>query len=213
MNIKIFVFNTFQVNTYLLYDETKECVIIDPGCNDAEEEEELLNFLRQEQLTLVACLITHAHIDHVLGNNFIFNKFGLKPILHRSGIPFLQNLPYYGRTFGFKVDETVMPVDFLKEGMEIRFGNSVLQVLETPGHADGSVCFVAKEDRFVISGDVLFFESIGRTDLPTGDYELLAESISKKIFSLPEDFIVYPGHGHETTIEHEMRFNPFLEKN
>ncbi len=210
MQIKTFVFNPFQLNTYVLFDETKSCVIIDPGCNDDDEEKELDDFIVSNGLIPKHCLLTHCHVDHVLGLNFAEKKYGLKTAANEEGLQFIRTASHYAAAFGFDVDEVNVPVTFINDGDEIRFGNSILKVLETPGHAAGSVCLLAEADKFVISGDVLFFESIGRTDLPTGNLDFLVESIQTKLFTLPSDFTVYPGHGHETTIGHEKLNNPFL---
>lgn len=210
IQIRNFVFNPFQVNTYVLYDETGEAVIIDPACYDKEEEAELADFLLKENLKPVLCLSTHTHIDHVLGNNFIFQEFKLKPVIHEAGLDLLKNAAYFGKAYGFHVKDVVQPESYLIEGQIITFGNSKLEVLYTPGHANGSVCFLCRSQKFVIVGDVLFYESIGRTDLPGGNYEMLANNIKTKLFVLEDEYKVYSGHGHETTIGHEKRFNPFL---
>jgi hydroxyacylglutathione hydrolase len=210
MKIKVFVFNLFQENTYVLYDETGECVIVDPGCFDPDEEEELSRFLENEKLKPVYCLNTHAHIDHVLGNNYVSGKYKIPVLIHPDAAGFFRNAPAYGNMFGLRVNEIKTPDTYYNSGDEVRFGNSVLKVVATPGHADGSVCLLAEADEFLISGDVLFYESIGRTDLPTGNLDTLLDSIHRKLFTLPDSWLVYPGHGHETTIGHEKMNNPFL---
>jgi len=153
---------------------------------------------------------THAHIDHILGNTFVCEKYNLKPEAHIAGLKFYEIAPASGSVFGISVGKVIMPVDFLKEGDIVKIGNFSLKVLYTPGHADGSICLVNEEGSFVITGDVLFRESIGRTDLPTGNLDKLLESIRLKLFTLPDQYIVYPGHGPTTTIGFEKRNNPFI---
>lgn len=210
MKIKIFVFNLFQVNTYVLYDESGECVIVDPGCYYKEEENELSDFISLNKLLPRYCLNTHAHIDHILGNKYVNKTYGIKIVVHPDSIPFIRNAPYYASAFGLDINEMLMPDTFYNEGDEVRFGNSVLRVINTPGHANGSVCLLSDAGKFLLSGDVLFYESIGRTDLPTGNLELLTDTIRNKLFKIPGNYIVYPGHGHETTINHEKLNNPFI---
>lgn len=210
IQIKSLVFNPFQVNTYILYDETRECVIIDPACYEPHEEKQMAAFIEKEQLKPVALLYTHCHIDHILGNNFMVKTYGLKPLAHRDSLPFLTNSQSYGKTFGFDVEDPILPEHFLEDGQEIGFGNQKLKALHTPGHAAGSLCFYHEEEGFVIAGDVLFHQSIGRTDLPTGDFDLLIRSIGDKLLSLPDAVKVYPGHGPSTTIGAERKHNPFL---
>jgi hydroxyacylglutathione hydrolase len=210
LNIKIFPFNPFQVNTYVLYDETGECVIIDASCYEAYEEKLLKNYISENNLKPVALLTTHCHIDHILGNNFIADTYNLKPQIHHDGKHFLENAMEYAETFGFRIKKPVMPEEYLKDGQVIKFGNQSITVLETPGHASGSVCFYHQEEKFVIAGDVLFQNSIGRTDLPTGDYDTLIKSINEKLMTLEDDVKVYSGHGPATEIGYERRSNPYL---
>lgn len=210
IQIKVFTFNPFQENTYLLYDETGECIIIDPGCVTHDEEQKLAGFISSKNLKPVALVNTHTHIDHILGNNFISDTFRLKPLLHPAGETFLQQAPEHGKMFGFEVQEMIFPEKYIHDGDKIVFGNSTLEVLYTPGHVDGSVCLVSHAGRFVITGDVLFSGSIGRTDLPTGNFDLLEESIITKLYTLPDDYTIYPGHGPSTTIGEEKSGNPFV---
>lgn len=212
ITIKRFMFNPFQVNTFILYDETGECVIIDPGCYEDFEKEQLVKFIEDHNLKPKRLLNTHCHIDHLLGNNFVAEKYGLKPEVHREGVEFIKSATEQGMTFGLFVPAQTEPEDFFEEGDIIKFGNSELEVLYTPGHVDGHVCFLNRDQKFVIVGDVLFQMSIGRTDLPTGDTDLLLSNIREKLFTLPDDFTVYPGHGPETTIGFEKVNNPFLNQ-
>lgn len=210
ITIKKFVFNTFMVNTYLLYDETKECIIIDAACSDESEEKQLTDFISHNDLKLTRHINTHCHVDHVLGHDFIATRYGIFPEYHEAGAPFFIPLMEIAASYGFRIDRITPPKRYLSDGDVIKFGNSELKVLYTPGHADGSVCFYQQDQRFVITGDVLFRESIGRTDLPSGNYDLLMKSIIEKLFTLPDDVVVYPGHGPETTIGYEKMNNPFV---
>ena len=199
-----------MVNTYLLYDETNECIIIDAACYEESEQDEILEFIERKQLKLVRSLNTHCHIYHVLGNGFIAKKFGIYPEYHKASIPFFHTAREIGNSFGYSLDSIPDPERYIETGESIKFRNAELKALYTPGHADGSVCFYCEKDQFVITGDVLFKETIGRTDLPSGDFNLLMKSIHEELFTLPEDTVVYPGHGPETTIGYEMRNNPFI---
>jgi glyoxylase-like metal-dependent hydrolase (beta-lactamase superfamily II) len=210
--IKRFAFNPFQVNTYLLWDETKECAIVDPGCYEEEEKAALTGFIDEEGLKPVFLVNTHSHIDHIVGNKFISDTYGLAITAHGAGKRFAENAHQNAFIYGFSGVEFLPPQEPVKEGDKITFGNSELEVLDTPGHADGSICLVSHTDKFVIAGDVLFMQGIGRTDLPTGNYDLLLKNIKEKLFTLGNDYTVYPGHGPETTIGMEKNSNPFLMK-
>lgn len=210
IKIEKFVFNPFQENTYLLFDETKECVIIDPGCLQEDEQNALTKFIELHELKVVSLLFTHSHVDHIFGTNYIADKYQLKPRIHKAGLPIYESVTEHAKMYGFEIADLLPPEIDLEDGMEINFGNSTLKVVYTPGHADGSVCFIGDEDTFVITGDVLFKDSIGRTDFPTGDFDILMESIHQKLFILDDDFVVYPGHGPETSIGYEKVNNPFI---
>ena len=210
IRIKSFVFNSFQVNTYVLYDDINECLIVDAGCYDDEEKTELLCFLKDKSLKPVALLNTHCHIDHLLGNSFIHEQFGLLTQAHKFEKPMLEGANQQGKLFGFEIEQPPAIGNFLEEKDKVKFGNSELLVIHVPGHSRGSLAFYNKAQKFVLDGDVLFQGGIGRTDLPGGDYETLIESITGKIFSLDEDVIVYSGHGPNTTIGEEKKFNPFF---
>jgi glyoxylase-like metal-dependent hydrolase (beta-lactamase superfamily II) len=210
LQIKRFVFNPFQVNTYVVYDETKACVIIDAACSDRSEEEALEQFISDNQLKPVQILNTHNHIDHILGNAFVSEKYSLPVTAHPDGARYMNNAFAHAQSFGLNLTKVSEPTLKIEDGDWISFGNSRLKVLFAPGHADGSVCFYDDKTPFVIAGDVLFYQSIGRTDLPGGDYDLLKESIWSKLFVLPDETIVYPGHGPQTTIGSEKINNPFV---
>jgi hydroxyacylglutathione hydrolase len=209
LRVHSFVFNPFQENTYVLYDETKECVIIDPGCFDPEEKSELAGFIEEQKLKVQILLNTHCHVDHVLGNYFVKEKYKVKLLIHKNDEPVLKAVTAYAPSYGlFQYDETE-PDAFMEEGDIIRFGNQKLEVLFTPGHAPGHVVFYNEKEKILIGGDVLFYNSIGRTDLPGGSHDDLINSIHTKLFALPDNVKVYPGHGPETTIGFEKRTNPF----
>jgi len=210
ITIKIFVFNSFQTNTYLLYDETLHAVIIDAACYQEEEKREISQFIESEKITPVKLLNTHLHIDHVLGNAFITAKYGIEPEVHPGGLMLLKTAPEFASVFGIKFNNQSLPTHFIRQGDVVSFGHSQLEIVDTPGHADGSICFINHPQKFAIVGDVLFNGSIGRTDFPTGNYETLIQSIETKLLTLPDDYRIYPGHGPATTIGNEKQFNPYL---
>lgn len=210
ITIKKFVFNPFDVNTYILYDETRECVIIDAACYGDEENEELSAFILRENLKPVRQLYTHCHIDHFAGMVYFTDTYKIPPEIHIKAVPFIERSQSIGATFGFRISRVIIPDKFIDEGDIITFGNSSLEVIYTPGHANGSVCFINRDRKFVIVGDVLFAGSIGRTDFPTGDFNLLSESIRNKLYTLGDDFTVYPGHGPSTEIGFEKANNPYV---
>lgn len=210
IKVKKFIFNPFQVNTYLLFDETNECVIVDAACSNGDEELAISHFIEKNELNPVMLLSTHTHIDHILGNAFFSNNYRLKLSAHADSAFYLEHAKDYAAAYGLPLTHVEQVGVFLKDGEILHFGNSVLSVLHTPGHALGSVCFYAPAENFVISGDVLFYQSIGRTDLPGGDYPTLKKSIWSKLFTLPDAVMVLPGHGPETTIGTEKISNPFV---
>lgn len=210
MKVNCHTFNPFQENTYFIYDETKECIIIDPGCFNDSEETELEWHIKNNNLKPVRLINTHCHIDHVLGNRFVAEKYKLQVELHLMEVPLIRAVQHYASDYGINCPSSPEPFLFLKEGENISFGNSTLKMIHVPGHSPGSLCFYSEEEKFLIGGDVLFRMSIGRTDLPGGDYETLIKNIKQKLFKLPDDVIVYPGHGPETTIGFEKKNNPFL---
>ena len=212
ISIKSFTFNSFEENTYVLYDETGECVVIDPGCHLKDEEEELANFISVNNLNPVKLLNTHCHIDHILGNYFVSKKFNLLPEYHRDETRVLESSGYVSQLYQIHLNPSPVAVSFLNEGDTVKFGNSELSVIFTPGHSPGSVTFFNQKEKFMISGDVLFMQSIGRTDLPGGSYEVLMESIIGKLLPLGDEVKVYSGHGPVTTIGAERKLNPFLRE-
>ncbi|PID95588.1 MAG: MBL fold hydrolase [Bacteroidetes bacterium] len=213
ITIETLVFNHWQENTYILHDETGEGVIIDCGVFFEDEEQKLDDFLIHKNIKLVKQLNTHLHIDHVLGNRFIKKQYGLLTHAHHDDDFLLAEVPNYGFRLG--LEDVVRPPrvgKFIEDNEIITFGNSSLKVLLVPGHTPGHVVFYNEEQQFVIAGDVLFRESIGRTDLPYGNYEQLISAIQQKLLSLPDEVTVYPGHGATTTIGYERKNNIFLRR-
>lgn len=209
MKIQTFTFNPFQENTFVVYDETGEAVVIDPGCYEGHEKRELAQFLESSKLTVKLLLNTHCHIDHVLGNDFVKSKYNVPFLIHEKELPVLKAVKSYASNYGFPAYQEVLPEKFLKEGDWVSFGTTQLQVIFLPGHAPGHIGFYHAEANALLSGDVLFENSIGRTDLPGGDHNTLIQSIRQKVFALPDETIVYPGHGNTTTVGEEKLTNPF----
>jgi hydroxyacylglutathione hydrolase len=210
MTVKSFTFGPFSENTYILYDATKECVIVDPGCYDEREKKELTRFIEENKLKPMLLLNTHGHIDHVVGNKFIFEQYGLLPMLHKEDLTTLHSLIAVANLYNLNAEVSPEPAGFLKEGDKVKFGSSELAVLFTPGHSPGSICFVHAAQKIIVSGDVLFYGSIGRSDLPGGNSATLLNSIADKLMVLEDDYTVYSGHGQPTTIGFERKNNPFL---
>jgi len=210
MTVKTFIFNPFQLNTFVVYDETKSAIIIDAGNSNEAENTKLFDFISQEGLNIEGLYYTHAHVDHIVGNNDIINHFGIKAYASEDSSMFFDNAESHAKSLGFVIKDLIKPQLTIKDHDEVRFGNSSLKVISTPGHADGSLCFYSEKDQFIIVGDVLFRDSIGRTDLPTGDYDVLMDTIKNKLFTLPNGVKVFPGHGPTTTIGYEKMNNPFI---
>lgn len=212
VQIQSFTFNGFQENTYILFDQTKECIIIDPGCYGLEEQETLENFIVENNLKPVLLINTHCHIDHVLGNRFVATKWNLNLAIHELDLPTLNSVKDYCTLYGFhNYEDSPQPSHFLNEGDSVSFGESELDILFTPGHAPGHIVLHSSKQHFIIGGDVLFQMSIGRTDLPGGDFDTLFLSIKEKLFTLDEKTKVYCGHGPSTSIGFEKKNNPFLK--
>lgn len=209
MHIHAFVFNPFQENTYVVSDDTNECVIVDPGCYDVAEQKELSDYIANNHLEVRMLWNTHCHIDHVLGNDFIKQKYDTKLFIHPTEEFVLNAQKILAPHYGFHRYQEAKPDAYLKEGDIIAFGHQKFSILFVPGHSPGHVAFYNEKQGVVLGGDVLFQNSIGRTDLPGGDHATLINSIHQKLFTLPDDVTVYPGHGEETTIGLEKRTNPF----
>tara|TARA_B100001250_G_scaffold74574_1_gene60931 strand:- start:3565 stop:4218 length:654 start_codon:yes stop_codon:yes gene_type:complete len=211
MKIKSFTFNTFQENTYIIYDETKDSLIIDPGCYTKKEQEMLKEFILTEELKPQKLINTHCHIDHILGNKFISDYWGVELQMHKADLPLLKNSGNISKMYGFEdYKGSPQPKHFLTEGDELSFGKSSFNILFTPGHSPGHICLYNKENNMLIAGDLIFQNSIGRTDLPGGNYNTLMESITNKILPLPAETLIFCGHGPSTNLGDEKKYNPFL---
>ena len=212
MKLKSFTFNQFYENTFIVSDSTNDCIIIDPGCYSNDEKNILKKYIKDNNLNPVKLINTHCHIDHILGNKFVAKTWDLNLETHQNDIKLLENSAEIARLYGFiDYEKSPSTTQFLNEGDIVEFGNSKLKILHTPGHAPGHISLYSKEEKFIISGDVLFKSSIGRTDLPGGDFNVLIESIKTKILCLDDDTVVYCGHGPATTVGYERVNNPFLK--
>lgn len=210
LKVKKFTFNPIQENTYVVYEPNGSCCIIDPGCYFNNECNELKDFINSNGLQPKYLLNTHCHLDHVFGNKFIAETYGLVLHIHPNEQIMLENAPKSGEKWGLPFENYHGDLQFITENDTISIGNDVLDILFLPGHAPGHLGFYSKLDGFIIAGDVLFERSIGRTDLPMGDYDTLINSIKSTLFLLPDETVVYPGHGNHTTIGVEKKQNPFL---
>lgn len=203
--------NPFMENTYLVYDETRSCVIIDPGCYDSAERKRLIDYIKVKCLKPVALINTHCHIDHVLGNSYVSKRFGLEPVYHKKEEIVMASCVEVAARYHIPYTPSPLASKYLLEGESISFGNSKLDIVFTPGHSPGSISLINHEHGLIFAGDVLFQGSIGRTDLPGGDFSVLEHSIRTQLYSLPDHFKVLPGHGGETTIGAEKQSNPFVK--
>ena len=209
--VQCFTFNPFQENTYVVYDETKECVIFDPGNINVKEDKILSAFIEKEQLNVVQLINTHCHLDHVFGNQYVVEKYKVEFSMHKGEVPVLNSFIPTCQLYGIPIKvPSPNPTKFIEHQDVISFGNTQLLALLTPGHSPASLSFYCEASGFIISGDVLFRESIGRTDLPGGNFDTLVNSINTHLFTLPNQTIVYSEHGPTTTIGYEKENNPFL---
>lgn len=211
LNIEAFVFNAFQENTYVLYNEQKQCWIIDPGMYGEQEINAFIQYLNDNKLAPQAIINTHGHLDHIFGIKALKDKYNIPFGIHESEIPVLNNAMGSAMLFGFQMSQNPVPDFFIKDGKAISLGEDELKVRFTPGHSPGSVSFYYPQGNWVIAGDALFAGSIGRTDLPGGNHEILLNSIRTQLFNLPGNTLVYSGHGPATSIENEVRYNPFFQ--
>ncbi|MEQ8423596.1 MAG: MBL fold metallo-hydrolase [Cyclobacteriaceae bacterium] len=209
ISVKSFVFNPFSENTYVVYDDTKEALVIDPGCYEPQEKQALDQFIKSNHLNVVLLLNTHCHIDHVLGNDYVKEKYNVPFLIHKKEESLLRAVKAYAPNYGFANYKEATPDKFIDERDEVTWGKSEFQVLFLPGHSPGHLGFYNPDQKILISGDVLFDGSIGRTDLPGGDMDTLIESIQQKLFILPDEVKVYSGHGGTTTLGVEKVSNPF----
>ena len=211
ITIKRLEFNLFSENTYVISDDTGECMIVDPGCQEPEEQDLLLDYFKEKHLKPVKIVNTHCHIDHILGTAFLHDHFKLPFLIHPQEKPLLTASIAQGELFGLEVQTPPEPTDYLNEGDTVTFGNSMFEVIHIPGHSPGGIVLLNKDQGCMFTGDVLFQGSIGRTDLPGGDYDSLVNSIRQKLLILDPEIRVYPGHGPDTTIGIENQSNPFFQ--
>ncbi|MEZ5054825.1 MAG: MBL fold metallo-hydrolase [Chitinophagales bacterium] len=209
-NIAVFCFNPFQENTYIIAHPNKACWIIDPGCYTLQEQKQLTQYIEKNELIPKKLLNTHCHLDHIYGNKFIANEYQLELGIHEKELPVLQRAEMGARLFGVKIPEKCEPAYFINEGDILQLEDASFQILFTPGHSPGSICFYNDVEQYAIVGDVLFNGSIGRTDLPGGDYDTLIQSIKTKLLVLDDATTIHNGHGPSTTIGDERKHNPFL---
>jgi len=203
-------FNPFQENTYIVTNEVGHAAVIDPGMSDTSECEEFDGFLRKHNLTLKACWLTHAHIDHVLGLAHVFETYGLRPRMNPGERVVYEANPQVAAMYGMLLRNLPDPIYDLHEGDLLSFGELSLKLLLAPGHSPASICFYSEKEAYLVGGDVLFRDSIGRTDLPGGNHETLLKSIREQVYTLPKSTVIWPGHGPETTVAYERINNPFV---
>lgn len=209
--IKTYYFNDLRTCCYIVYDKTGECAIIDPGCYKQSERDRLTKFINENNLTPKMIIQTHGHFDHVMGNAFVTGKWNIPTYLAEEDIPQIERASAYGSYFGYVFDRPGEDIRNMKDGDTIRFGETELEVSASPGHTAGGVLLYNRKEGYVFTGDTIFKGSIGRTDLPAGDYDMLMHSIRTKIMTLPPDTVIYPGHGPATDVSTEINTNPFLE--
>jgi len=210
MEIYRLVFNPIDVNTYILADKSGECAIIDCGSYDFDEFSEMTDLIDDKKLTPVLLLNTHCHLDHIFGDGFVLSKYNIGALCHRDDVYNRNKAVNHALMFGLSMENPPEPAGYLTDGQKISFGETELVAIHVPGHAAGSLAFYSEKDKVVFTGDALFAGSIGRTDLPGGNYETLINSIRNKLFTLPEETVVFPGHGNETTVGIEKRTNPYF---
>ncbi len=207
---KALPFNSFQVNTYIIWDDTFECAVIDPAFNSSEEREYFDKFIKDHNLKPVRQMNTHCHADHLPGVTYMKTKYQLPFSAHRDEARQIKNAPVMGRMFGFDLKDLTPVGQYIDDNEIISFGNSTLKAILVPGHSEGSLAYYSAEGHMVMTGDALFRDSIGRTDFPGGDHDTLIRSIREKLFSLPPDTVVCPGHGPFSTIGEEIGNNPYF---
>jgi glyoxylase-like metal-dependent hydrolase (beta-lactamase superfamily II) len=211
LQIHAFCFNAFQENTYILFNEHKEAIIVDPGCYLKNEQETLAGFIAAHELTPTLLLNTHCHLDHVFGNNFVSNKYGLTALLHEKEQVVLDRLPEAGAKWGVSTEAYTGPIQYIQQDQIIALGGDQFKVLETPGHSPGSVCFYNEKQDFLLGGDLIFMDGVGRTDLPGSNPLDLIHSIRTQIIPLPDSMTIYSGHGEATTWGREKLHNPYIK--
>ncbi len=211
LHVKSFAFNPFSENTYIIYNDEKEAFLIDPGNMPEAETETLHQFINAHDLNIKNILLTHAHIDHIIGLQWAYDAFGVPVLIHPDEMQILERATFTAKSYGFFFPAFEGELQPIKEGETLTLGSETIEVYDVPGHSPGSVAFFDRNNGIVISGDALFIMSIGRTDLYKGDYDQLISSIKTKLLTLPENTKVYSGHGESTTIGFEKEHNPFLK--
>jgi hydroxyacylglutathione hydrolase len=211
LSVKVFTFSPIQENTYILYNETGQCAIVDPGCYFEEEAAEMSAFITSNKLEPLLLLNTHGHLDHIFGNKYVHETYGIIPHIHEKEKPMLERAPLAGKLYNLPFDPYEGPMVWIEAGISIMLEDEKLEVRFTPGHSPGSLSFYSAAEKFIIGGDVLFRNSIGRTDLPGGDLSTLIKSIKEQFYTLPDETIVYSGHGEATTIGTEKKYNPLVK--
>jgi len=211
IQIQRFTFNPFQENTYVLYDGQGNCIVVDPGCYEVHEKESLKSFIDQEGYTSIQLVNTHCHIDHIAGNSFVMGTYNIGLSIPKGDLIVLNQAPNHGLMYGFVIEPSPAPTDFLIEGQYLKLGQEQLEIISCPGHSPDHMVFYHRQQQQLIGGDVLFQGSIGRTDLPGGDHQTLINNIKQKLWLLPDEVTVHPGHGPTTNIGFEKTNNPFLQ--
>lgn len=211
ISIKKFTFNPFQENTYVVYNDKNNCIIIDPGCYEKQEFDLIDQFIQDKEFTIKDIIITHSHIDHVLGAHFFTNKYNLLPIHHEIDAETLKSIPSYAHVYGFNFTEFNSSKKYLSHNEIYYLDDDKFEIKFTPGHAPGHISLINHEEKAIFSGDVIFQNSIGRTDLPGGDFDVLEQTILNEIYSLPDDYKIFSGHGNKTSVGHEKINNPFVK--
>ncbi len=212
LQIKRLILNPFQENTYIIYDQSGDAIIVDPGCYDKSDFDEVKWFIDSNDLKVKSLILTHGHIDHILGIDKLKELYNVTCTAQADDIPLIETSPKHGLMFGLSLDKAPTIDAFIKDGDKIALGRSTIEVIHTPGHSLGGVCFLLPEEKMLFTGDTLFNGSIGRTDLLGGSYETLIQSITNRIIPLGDDITIYPGHGDSSTIGFERKNNPFLQK-
>ena len=212
VSVRVFCFNAFSENTFLI-ESNSQCIIVDPGCYESYEQQELINYISENNLTPLSIINTHCHIDHILGVEYLKHHYNIPFEIGKNELPVLRSTKLMAQVYGFEGYKEPGYDRLLTEGEEITVGDSSWKVLDVPGHSPGHIALYEENNKLCLAGDVLFLNSIGRTDLPGGDYDTLINSIRNKLFEFPDDVVIYPGHGPETTIGEEKINNPFCGLN
>ena len=210
LKIKKFIVNPLQENTFIISDDTGQCIFIDPGFYFPEEQDKVRKYISDNNLDPVMIANTHCHFDHIMGVEFIRNEFNIPFVCHSEDAFWVDKAVEQGGLFGFEMQPVNMPDRFFPDDDPLKFGDSCFEIIHLPGHSPGHVVFFSEKEKLLIAGDVIFFGGIGRTDLPGGDYQTLISNIRNKLFVLPEGIKIYSGHGPETTLDREKSSNPFL---